>query len=102
MAKSRDIYGPVKSESDLHRVFLEIRHDVAEASSRPALTELHRRAGYLITLTYSPSWNEKFGGEVGRLRRVAQGEFQKTAHRINRRAGQIGTDANYHESWGHR
>ena len=40
------------------------------------LSPSHRRAGYLITLSYSPSWNEKFGGEVGRLRRVAQGEFQ--------------------------
>ena|ERR1700678_3086270 len=101
MARSRDIYGPVENESDLRRVFREIREDVEQASSRPALTELHRRAGYLITLTYSPSWSEKLGGEVARLRRVAEEEFGETAHRINERANQIGTDADYSETWGH-
>lgn len=35
------------------------------------MTELYRRAGYLITLTYAPSWAEKFGNVALRLRRVA-------------------------------
>jgi hypothetical protein len=99
MARSRDIYGPVESEVDLRRVFKDIREDVEEASSRTALTELYRRAGYLITLTYSPSWSDKFGVEVHQLRHVAEDEFRSTAHRINQRADKIGTEADYHETW---
>jgi hypothetical protein len=100
MARNRDIYGPVENETDLRRVFKEIREDVDEAGSRHALTELYRRAGYLITLTYSPSWSAKFGGEVHQLRQVAEDEFRLTAHGINQRANQIGIQADYHESWG--
>jgi phospholipid/cholesterol/gamma-HCH transport system ATP-binding protein len=40
-------------------VFREIRKDVDDAKSRPSLTELYKRAGYLITLTYAPSWDKK-------------------------------------------
>jgi hypothetical protein len=57
--------------------------------------------GYLITLTYSPAWSEKFGDEAQRLRQVAEDEFHVTAQRINQRADGIGTDANYKETWGH-
>lgn len=64
------------------------------------MTELHKRAGYLITLTYAPSWEEKFGGEDAALRDVAKEEFARTAREINLRAAQIGTDANYREEWG--
>jgi hypothetical protein len=31
---------------------------------------------------------------------VGEEEFQKTARKINRRAGQIGTEADYDEKWG--
>ena len=55
MAEDRHIYGDVSSKTDMKRVFGEIRRDVTEAKSREALTELHRRAGYMITLTYAPS-----------------------------------------------
>ena len=67
---------------------------------RPALTELYKRAGYMIALTYAPSWEEKFGRDAGTLRRVGQDEFRKTARKINQRAEAIGTDADYHEQWG--
>jgi hypothetical protein len=101
MATDRHIYGTVNSKTGMKRIFTDIRHDVADARSRPALTELYKRAGYLITLTHAPSWEEKFGRKAAGLRRVGQEEFGKTAKKINRRAAQIGTEADYDEKWGH-
>lgn len=101
MAHDRHIYGKIDSETGMRQVFIDIRHDVENATSRPALTELYKRAGYLITLTYAPSWEEKFGGdEAAGLRRLAEAEFSKTAGKINHRAAEIGTAANYDEKWG--
>ena len=102
MAVRRDTYGHINDEADMRLVFRDIRQDVAKADSRPTLTELYRRAGYLITLTYAPSWMEKFGREARQLRRVAEDEFRLTAQLINRRAQRIGTAADYHEIWGAR
>jgi hypothetical protein len=101
MTHDRHIYGKIDSEAGMRKVFEEIRQDVETAASRPTLTELYKRAGYLITLTYAPSWEEKFGREDSALRKVALEEFAKTARKINRRAAQIGTEADYHEAWGH-
>jgi hypothetical protein len=101
MADHRDVYGHINGAEDMRRVFKEIRQGVAQAPSRAALTELYRRAGYLITLTYAPSWVEKFGREAPALRAVAEDEFRVTAHVINHRAEQLGTPADYHETWGH-
>lgn len=94
------IYGNIDSKTDLERVFREIRKDVDDAKSRPALTELYKRAGYLITLTYAPSWDEKFGSEAKALRVVAKDQFKATARKINSRAKAIGTNADYDETWG--
>jgi len=55
MTHDLQIYSKIESETGMRRVFAEIRQDVENAASRPALTELYRRAGYLITLTYAPS-----------------------------------------------
>ena len=100
MAKDRHIYGEVKSKTGLRKVFTEIRKDVSEAKSRPALTELYRRAGYLITLTHAPSWKEKFGKEAGTLRQVGEKEFASTAKKINSRAKAIGVKGDFDETWG--
>lgn len=93
-------YGHVNSKADLRQVFAEIRDDVAAASSRDGLTELYRRAEYLLTLTYSPAWQKKFDGRLEALRRTAEAEFATVAHAINRRAAAIGTAADYDETWG--
>jgi len=100
MAHDTHIYGEVNSKTGLKKVFQEIRQDVEKAKSRPALTELYRRAGYLITLTHAPSWEEKFGREATSLRQAAKEEFATTARKINRRAEAIGSEADYDESWG--
>jgi hypothetical protein len=100
MAEDRHIYGEVNSKTGMQRIFRDIRQNVANAKSRPALTELYKRAGYLITLTHAPSWEEKFGKKASALRRIGKEEFRKTAHKINRRAAQIGTEADYDTQWG--
>ena len=102
MHQKREIYGEINTEADMRRVFGEIRQDVDNAESRADLTELYRRAGYLITLTYAPSWAEKFGPEAERLRQIGENEFRKTALRVNERAREIGTEDDYKETWGKR
>ena len=100
MAEETHIYGEVHRKSDLRKIFTAIRHDVKEASSRPDLTELYKRAGYLITLTHAPSWKEKFGKEARELRKFVEKEFGTTARTINRRARSLGAVADYDETWG--
>lgn len=100
MAHDTHVYGEIDSKTDLKNVFKEIRHDVDEARSREGLTELYKRAGYLITLTHAPSWKEKFGDEAEQLRSLAREEFASTARKINRRAKEIGTEPDYDEKWG--
>src|SRR5689334_19173132 len=51
MAKDTHVYGEVDNKTDLKEVFSQIRQDVEHAKSRSDLTELYKRAGYLITLT---------------------------------------------------
>ena len=65
MAHDTHIYGEVTSKTSLKKIFQEIRRDVDEAKSRPTLTELYKRAGYLITLTHAPAWEEKFAACCG-------------------------------------
>jgi hypothetical protein len=100
MAKDRHIYGEINSKTGLKNVMMAIRQDVDQAKSRAALTELYKRAGYLITLTHAPSWKEKFGREASSLRKVGEEEFGRTARKINRQAIKIGVEADYDEKWG--
>ncbi len=100
MAKDRHIYGEINGSTDMKRVFTAIRRDVENARSRPALTELYKRAGYLITLTHAPAWREKFGRKLGGLRAVGEDEFRRTAKKINRRAREIGAQADFDDKWG--
>lgn len=100
MATNRQIYGEVDNKADLKHVFSEIRQDVENAKSRSDLTELYRRAGYLITLTHASSWETKFGDEIEDIREEAEEEFARTARKINKQAEKIGTEASYDEKWG--
>jgi hypothetical protein len=100
MTHDRHIYGEVNNKTDLKKIFTEIRHDIDTAGSRPALTELYKRAGYLITLSHAPSWQTKFGDEASVLRSLGEDEFATTARKINRRAKQVGTEPDYDETWG--
>ncbi|MEA2513678.1 MAG: hypothetical protein QOJ59_3165 [Thermomicrobiales bacterium] len=94
------VYGEVDNVRDLREIFGKIRHDVERADSRDELTELYRRAGYLVTLSFAPAWKKKFGDQIDEIRRVAEEEFAKTARAINKRAEEIGTEPDYDEKWG--
>lgn len=100
MATDQQLYGEIETKADMKEVFEDIRRDVDDAKTRATLTELYRRAGYLITLTYAPSWQSKFGQDVQALRKLGRDEFHKTARRINRKAEEIGAEPDYDEDWG--
>jgi len=100
MSTDQHIYGEVDNKTNLQDVFLQIRKDIEKAGSRGAITELYRRAGYLITLSYADSWQKKFGDDIGEIRSIAEDEFRTTARRANARAEEIGTEADYDEAWG--
>jgi hypothetical protein len=90
----------IKNSADLTRIYAQIQTDVERAMDRPTLSELHKRANYLVTLTYTPSWMKRFGHHAMDLREAAHREYSKTAQAINRRARKIGTAADYDEQWG--
>ena len=100
MSNNRDVSYEVSSESDLRRVFEDIRQEVSRAESGPALGELYRRATYLMALTYASPWGETFDERGEYLRQVAEREFQETARKISHRAAQLGTEVDYPETWG--
>ena len=93
-------YGHVKSKADIDKIFKEIKDDITHAKSRDALTELYRRAGYLITLTYAPSWEKAYGDRARDLRVEAEKDFRNTARLINARAERIHVRGDYDEAWG--
>lgn len=94
------IYGAVREKKDIENVFSGITRKVKEATSRQELTDLYRQAGYLITLTYDPAWDKKFGPAADDFRAAALAEFSRAAREINCRAADIGLESNYDEAWG--
>ena len=96
---SRSIYGDVHSRTALRAAFREIRRDIGAARSPSALQELYRRAGYVVSLTYEPSWQERFGAELEEIRRLATEEFARSARAINRRAETLRSDDRYEPRW---
>jgi len=97
---SKPVYGHVKGKADIDKIFAEIRDDLRHVNSRAILTELYRRAGYLITLTYAPSWAERFGDKAASLRDEAEADFRKLVKQINARAEKVGEKGDYDENWG--
>ena len=86
-------------EKDLHQVFREIREDVEKAQTREELTELYKRTGYMITMTHATPVEEKHDREMKNRRKTTEHEFAVTVRRINRRAKEIGVEADYNENW---
>jgi hypothetical protein len=74
MAEKREVYGEVDNKTDLEKIFREIREDVEQAESRAELTQLYRRAGYLIALTQAPSWKDKFGANASSNQSEGEGD----------------------------
>ena len=86
-------------EKDLHQVFREIREDVEKAQTHDELTELYKRTGYMITMTHATPFEEKQDRELKRRRETTEREYARTVRMINKRAGEIGVDADYNEHW---
>jgi hypothetical protein len=104
MAKTREdthIYGEVNSLEDLRRINQEIRHEMDRVTSQAQLTELKKRSDYLCTLAEAPSWQEKFGKKIERMREVAREEDAKTTQHANALVKKHGWDTEYH-AWGGR
>lgn len=57
MGKGKPIYGHVASARDVSKIGSMIRRDMKKAKNRAELTELVKRAQYLMTL--SGAWNSK-------------------------------------------
>jgi hypothetical protein len=93
------IYGAVNSLEDLRRINREIRHEMDAATSQAQLTELKKRSDYLCTLAEAPSWHEKFGQQIDRVREVAREEDAKTTQHANQLAKKHDWDTEYHP-WG--
>lgn len=96
MKKDPDVHGE-SGKKDLRLVFREIREDVEKATTSEDLTELYKRAAYMIMMTHaSPVNNDR---EVQTRRRVAEREFARTVQTVNRRAKKIDAQADYSEKW---
>ena len=96
------------SESHIHHMesdpthlrsrFREIRDTLEQAGSQEELTELYKRAVFMILMTHSSPVNEK-DREMKRRRETTEREFGRTVRMINRRAKKLGLEAEYSEDW---
>ena len=86
--------------TNLRARFREIRETLEQAGSQEELTELYKRAVFMILMTHSSPVNEK-DREMKRRRGVTEREFGRTVRMLNRRAKKIGAEAEYSEDWEH-
>jgi hypothetical protein len=94
-------YESIDGRDDILYLFDRIRTDMEDVSSRHELTDLYKRALYLITLAHSATWDEKFGEEAPIMREITDEEFLKTADFTNLQAEKLGTAPNYDRNWTH-
>jgi hypothetical protein len=91
-----NVYGEVNTLKDLSKINGMIRRDMSGVQERSELTELKKRADYLVTLTYSPAWHDKLGRRARRFRQVAVEEDRKTTEKANAVARRHHWDTEYH------
>ena len=94
-----DIHIDEVTKTDLRHVFNEIREDVEKATSREGLTELYKRAAYIILMTHATPLADKSDREMGRRREITERDFAQTVRMINGQAKKIGTEADYNAKW---
>jgi len=97
---AKQIYGEINSIRDLIKISKQIRRDVSKAKTAAALTELHKRQSYLVTLTFSPNFRKKFARMIGPLRTAAKTQYTKTAKQINKKAKKLKLNIVYDTYWG--
>jgi len=96
MMTNTDRHGEGKP-MDLRQSFRKIRADVEHANDRANLTELYKRAVYLIMMTHGSPLKEDREMKTRRL--IAEAEFGRTVRMLNRRAKKIEVTADYDENW---
>jgi len=79
--------------------FKEIRESVEKAGSQEELTELYKRAVYMILMTHSSPVDEKADPKIKGKREMTEREFTRTVRMINKQAEKIGVEAAYNENW---
>ncbi len=82
---------------DSRQSFRKIREAVEQANVREDLTELYKRAVYIIMMTHGSPLKED--RDMKRRRLTAEAEFGRTVRMINRRAKKIEVAADYDENW---
>ena len=87
------------ARTDLRGRFKEIREALDQAQSKEELTELYKRAVYMILMTHSSPIDEKVDRDLKRKRETAERQFTRTVRAINRHAKKIGLEADYDENW---
>jgi hypothetical protein len=99
MLEHKLVYLEIDNKLVMRDAFSEIRGEVERAASRPELTELYNRAGYLVAIAYDSFWERKFADDIMDIRYMADQEFGRTARKINNRAERLGLEGNYDEVW---
>ena len=99
MLEHKLVYLEIDSKAVLKDAFSEIRDEVGQAASRPELSDLYNRAGYLVELANDSFWETKFFDDIEDIRHTAEQEFGKTARKINSQAEKLGIHGNYDEIW---
>jgi len=89
----------VNPRTDLRGTFKEIRDDIDKAQTKENLTELYKRAVYMILMTHSSPVDDKQDRELKRKREAAEREFARAVRMINQRAKKLGLEADYNEDW---
>jgi hypothetical protein len=85
--------------TDVKHTFQEIREAIEKAQSQEDLTELYKQTVYMILMTHSSPIDEKLDRDLRSRREIAEREFAKTVHMINKQAEKIGVKADYSEDW---
>ena len=93
---TRNQYGDVTKLGDIREIERNIRREMSEAETPDQIEELKRRSDYLCTLTYAPSWQQRFGRKTVRFRTAARQEDVKTTHAANRFARKHGFEPHFH------
>ena len=99
MTNDTHTYVEGNARTDLRGRFKEIREGVEKAKSKEDLTELYKRAVYMILMTHSSPIDEKFDKEMKRKLETTEREFTRTVRMINQHAKKIAVEADYDESW---
>jgi hypothetical protein len=99
MTKDTHTHVEGNARTDPKGRFQGIREGVEKAQSKEELTELYKRAVYMILMTHSSPIDEKFDKEMKRKRETTEMEFTSTVRMINQQAKKIGVEADYDENW---